>query len=57
MELNRYYFYLIFFILGFLIVYFLYNPKNKQLKYPTGSNNEIFIDDKRVCYKYKKVYL
>lgn len=57
MEFHRYSFYLIIFIFGFLIVNFLYNPKKKQLKYPTGSNDENFIDDKGVCYKYKKVYL
>lgn len=50
---------LLLWIIIFLLSYSLYNPKHYQYKIPIDGkiDDTVFIDDKGVCYKYKKVYL
>lgn len=46
---------IIIYIIVFLIIYKLYNIKKKIIN-PKG-DDITFIDNKKVCYRYKKIYV
>ena len=48
------YIFVLFFIISFLIIYLTKKPIRK-LKQPTLFDNDIYIDENDVCYKYETI--
>lgn len=43
---------IIFFIIGFIIIYFTVPKRVKIIKYPKYNDTTVYIDENNVCYRY-----